>query len=395
MGLKVRNVWNQHLVHVYANIPFFLGSAKSLNTQQLIGIGRLRGTFLFFHLKGRKVSATKYLRYPPWNEASVTHLFLAMYRGPITPFITRVIPSLKVTSRTWKWMVGIWSFPFGALARLIFRGKLAVSFRECFLLATLLGTITYPLSKAALFESMIFPTSRLVGFVFSFPWRVNFDLFDVSSPLKLVGFSWLPCWSAKQFASWSRNIPEIQRPHEWTPRIESCTCFLLRRMFTGGSLILHIDIYIYTWYPKQPFLNGCFSWMIPNLYLKELLFTKSPLNWLVFHPPYINPSYSEIMIAVLKHILRIILNNSQMLSQDLWKKLAKNIKKNRFLVGWLDSNPAVFFSKNSKVPSGSPLPVPKQCLEAWSWETSAVLPNCFACIGTYLGKFGGCKVGPY
>ena len=36
--------------------------------------------------------------------------------------------SLKLTVRTWKWMVGIRSFPFGF--RPIFRGKLAVSFRE-------------------------------------------------------------------------------------------------------------------------------------------------------------------------------------------------------------------------------------------------------------------------
>ncbi len=46
------------------------------------------------------------------------------------PFLLRVcIPSLKLTARTWKWMVGRWSFPFGWL---IFRGCL--SFREfkCF-----------------------------------------------------------------------------------------------------------------------------------------------------------------------------------------------------------------------------------------------------------------------
>ena len=35
------------------------------------------------------------------------------------------LPSLKLTARTWKWMVGIRSFPFGA--RPIFRGDLLVS----------------------------------------------------------------------------------------------------------------------------------------------------------------------------------------------------------------------------------------------------------------------------
>ena len=29
-----------------------------------------------------------------------------------------------------------------------------------------------------------------------------------------------------------------------------------------------------TWNPKQPFINGCFSWMIPNLYIENCCFTK-------------------------------------------------------------------------------------------------------------------------
>ena len=32
----------------------------------------------------------------------------------------------------------------------------------------------------------------------------------------------------------------------------------------------------YTWNPKQPFINGCFSWMIPNLYIENGCFTKHP-----------------------------------------------------------------------------------------------------------------------
>ena len=36
-----------------------------------------------------------------------------------------------------------------------------------------------------------------------------------------------------------------------------------------------------TWNSKQPFINGCFSWMIPNLYMENGCFTKHPLkNWL-------------------------------------------------------------------------------------------------------------------
>ena len=41
-----------------------------------------------------------------------------------------------------------------------------------------------------------------------------------------------------------------------------------------------------TWYPKQPFLNGCFNWMIPNLYLGDSRFTSSiHLNSSLFRVP--------------------------------------------------------------------------------------------------------------
>ncbi len=41
--------------------------------------------------------------------------------------VARREPSLKLTARTWKWMVGRRSFPFGAG---LFSGAIAVSFRE-------------------------------------------------------------------------------------------------------------------------------------------------------------------------------------------------------------------------------------------------------------------------
>ena len=31
-----------------------------------------------------------------------------------------------------------------------------------------------------------------------------------------------------------------------------------------------------TWNPKHPFINGCFNWMIPNLYIGNGCFTKHP-----------------------------------------------------------------------------------------------------------------------
>ena len=33
---------------------------------------------------------------------------------------------------------------------------------------------------------------------------------------------------------------------------------------------------IESWNPKQPFINGCFNWMIPNLYIGNGCFTKHP-----------------------------------------------------------------------------------------------------------------------
>ena len=35
-------------------------------------------------------------------------------------------------------------------------------------------------------------------------------------------------------------------------------------------------IYIYAWNPKQPFINGSFNGMIPNLYIENGCFTKHP-----------------------------------------------------------------------------------------------------------------------
>ena len=33
-----------------------------------------------------------------------------------------------------------------------------------------------------------------------------------------------------------------------------------------------------TWNPKQPFINGCFNWMIPNLFIENGCFTKHPFK---------------------------------------------------------------------------------------------------------------------
>ena len=40
---------------------------------------------------------------------------------------------------------------------------------------------------------------------------------------------------------------------------------------------------IHSWYPKQPFFNGCFNWMIPNLYIHgKWLFHQTSIKRLLF-----------------------------------------------------------------------------------------------------------------
>ena len=48
-----------------------------------------------------------------------------------------------------------------------------------------------------------------------------------------------------------------------------------------------------TWNPKQPFMNGCFNWMIPNLYIENGCFTKNPFIWLFRVPGRGNPLLSD------------------------------------------------------------------------------------------------------
>ena len=45
-----------------------------------------------------------------------------------------------------------------------------------------------------------------------------------------------------------------------------------------------------TWNPKQPFINGCFNWMIPNLYIGNGCFTKHPFinGCLGFQEPFMS-----------------------------------------------------------------------------------------------------------
>ncbi len=61
----------------------------------------------------------------PWQAEKIHHHTCTVLK--ICRCITEQLPSLKLTARTWKWMVGIRSFPFG-MANFQVR---TVSFREC------------------------------------------------------------------------------------------------------------------------------------------------------------------------------------------------------------------------------------------------------------------------
>ncbi len=49
-----------------------------------------------------------------------------------------------------------------------------------------------------------------------------------------------------------------------------------RLFLLAGSEGVRRCLVISAWNPKQPFINGCFNWMIPNLYIGNGCFTKHP-----------------------------------------------------------------------------------------------------------------------
>ena len=55
--------------------------------------------------------------------------------------------------------------------------------------------------------------------------------------------------------------------------------FFFRVLVNGGDHYkAMIGKNIYSWNSKQQFFIGCFSWMIPNLYIKNSWVTKHPLK---------------------------------------------------------------------------------------------------------------------
>ncbi len=73
-------------------------------------------------------------------------------------------------------------------------------------------------------------------------------------------------------------ISFVSRPNRGSRALESQS--QLRRKLRIREKTWLVEIFSdptnTTWNPKQPFINGCFNWMIPNLYIGNGCFTKHP-----------------------------------------------------------------------------------------------------------------------
>ena len=87
----------------------------------------------------------------------------------------------------------------------------------------------------------------------------------------LIGFSIInhPFWGTLIFGN-IHTLLEYQigfMPFDLDPEISIISCFSTWRIIPGLAS---------AWNPKQPFINGCFNWMIPSLYIGNGCFTKHP-----------------------------------------------------------------------------------------------------------------------
>ena len=65
------------------------------------------------------------------------------------------------------------------------------------------------------------------------------------------------------------------RMFNFEKELGQCSISGVSSCFSPNNYI-YICIYTYAWNPKQPFINGCFNWMIPNLYIENGCFTQHP-----------------------------------------------------------------------------------------------------------------------
>ena len=70
-------------------------------------------------------------------------------------------------------------------------------------------------------------------------------------------------------------FPKRRSARRFSQFLVNCT----KRRFRAGhpAVSVWISGFITAWNPKQPFINGCFNWMIPNLYIGNGCFTKHPV----------------------------------------------------------------------------------------------------------------------
>ena len=70
-----------------------------------------------------------------------------------------------------------------------------------------------------------------------------------------------------------RNFVQCYRPNQRYSLVEWSAFFWRRRHGDSNRWWTMMDdrwwMMIDAWNPKQPFINGCFNWMIPNLYIEN------------------------------------------------------------------------------------------------------------------------------
>ena len=68
----------------------------------------------------------------------------------------------------------------------------------------------------------------------------------------------------------TQNLPPSFNPNKTIQMLR------VRIASMRGTYILDYTVILFAWNPKQPFINGCFNWKIPNLYIGNGCFTKHP-----------------------------------------------------------------------------------------------------------------------
>ena len=84
-----------------------------------------------------------------------------------------------------------------------------------------------------------------IVFIFSPTWG--------NDPISPIFFKWVEITHQKICASCRKIYPIFEKNTSW-------------------ALVFKTS----TWNPKHPFINGCFNWMIPNLYIENGCFSKHP-----------------------------------------------------------------------------------------------------------------------